>query len=67
MLKRHAGNYEKPNSIYVSHLHEATSDAIARAKRLHDQRERDGLDRYANPCAHVCYLVEELLALKRPR
>jgi hypothetical protein len=66
LLKGYITDYEKSGYYYPAPLGEFTSKAIARAKNIQQQIDRDELDKYSNPCcSKLPDLVAALLNMKR--
>jgi hypothetical protein len=66
LLKGHITDYEKSGCYYPAPLGKFTLTAIARAKNIQQQIDREELEKYSNPCcSKLPDLVEALLNMKR--
>lgn len=65
LLKAHIPDYEKSDVLYREELQPLTKAAIERARQVAHLAEGNALEAYANPCTHVCELVEIILSLER--
>lgn len=65
LLKVHIPDYEKSDVLYREELQPLTKAAIDRARQVAHLAEGNASEAYANPCTHVCELVEIILSLER--
>ncbi len=65
LLKVHIPDYEKSDVLFQEKLQPHTKEAIDRARQVAHLARGNALEAYANPCTHVCELVEIILSLER--